>query len=349
MITNRDDLINQAMQIENKEARVKFVMNYFLENVQYNYAYLFAKGYGQGTITKVNDAYKPAINKTMAEGDSEISLTQGIHEGESKIFDDILAIRDNNSGDYAMFIEKTRKYISKELESHIDNEKIVSQSAETVLEQIEKGLREKMVITFQGEKIPCNFDISKVLIDFFMKPKKHFPPEFKDGLITNGVCEDYTNFLVPLLQDIGIEAHNIGGISELGHAWVIVCVDGNYKSIDLTRAVFIRDGFKGIPKTQTSQDWLYTDVSKIFEMQSTRSIDEIDHTKLNEVINGQNYSDEKFSLLIDEQNRVSGNTMKSLVKKALERGITAEELKEVQNGLNSPAKEEKNIAQSIGE
>jgi len=343
----RNDLVNQAMGIENKEARIKFIMNYLLENVKYNYAYLFAKGYAQGTITEVDDTYGPTINKTMIEGDSEISLARGIHKGESKIFNDILSIRDNNSEDYGNFISEIRKYISSELESHINNDTIISNSVEVIIEQIEEGLREKMTINFQGAKIPCNYDISKVLIDFIMEPKKYFPPEHSDGIITNGVCEDYTNYLVPLLQDVGIEAHYIGGTSELGHAWVIACVDGKYKSIDLTRAVFIRDGFKGIPKEQTSDDWLYGDVSKIFDMQKSRSISEVDGQELSEIINGQNYSDEMFAKIIDEHGRASGNTMKSLVKKALEDGVTNQELQDVQKHQKGSEKEKNSNEKSI--
>lgn len=44
MINNIDELLVQANEIEDIEVRTKFIINYFLENVQYNYAYLFAKG-----------------------------------------------------------------------------------------------------------------------------------------------------------------------------------------------------------------------------------------------------------------------------------------------------------------
>ncbi|MDD5826285.1 MAG: hypothetical protein PUD25_00750, partial [Bacilli bacterium] len=40
MISNVDQLIEQANLIENETERVIFVMNYFLQNVKYDYGYL---------------------------------------------------------------------------------------------------------------------------------------------------------------------------------------------------------------------------------------------------------------------------------------------------------------------
>ncbi len=45
MINNVYELLSQVNKIKGTEAKTKFIMNYFLENVRYDYAYLFAKGY----------------------------------------------------------------------------------------------------------------------------------------------------------------------------------------------------------------------------------------------------------------------------------------------------------------
>lgn len=324
MINNIDELLAQANEVEDIEDRTKFIINYFLENVQYNYAYLFAKGYAQGTISGVSNNFGLAINKTRADGDEEFSLTRSISQGESRIFNDILQLRDRNNGNYSQFIEELRSYITAELSSHLENKNIVEQSAETVIQKIEQGLREKKKINFKGNEYDMNYDISKVLIDFLLEPKKYFPPEFDNGLITNGVCEDYTDYLVPILKKAGIEAHGIEGTSELGHAWVIIKVGDEYKSIDLTRAVFIRDGFLGIPKEQTSEDWIYSNLEDIFKMQETRSIIKIDGKELSNAINGQNYHEATFKKIMEAQN-ISDSTFRNLLKRGLEKGITEAE------------------------
>ena len=143
MINSVEELLEQANEIKDKEARIKFIMNYFLDNVKYNYSFLFTKGYMQGTITGVSKNLKLAINKTRSDGDEEISLTRDILQGESRIFNDILQIRDNNSEDYSKFIDELRNYIIEELNSHLENESIVAQSVETIMQKIEQGLREK--------------------------------------------------------------------------------------------------------------------------------------------------------------------------------------------------------------
>lgn len=55
---------------------------------------MFAKRYAEGDITQISTLYGLATNKTMVNGDFELSITQQPNEGESKIFNDILTTRD---------------------------------------------------------------------------------------------------------------------------------------------------------------------------------------------------------------------------------------------------------------
>ena len=231
MIDNVEDLLAEAGKLQDVETKTKFIMKYFLENVKYNYAYLFAKGYAQGSISGVSNTAGIAMNKTRTEGDAEFALTRSIIQGESQIFNNILRIRDENSGNYNEFIQELRKYITAELRSHLGNDNLVAENVDIIMERIEQGLRAKTKINFKGNEYELNYDISKVLIDFLLQPKKYFPPEFKNGLITNGVCADYTDYLVSLLKEAGIEAHGVEGTSELGHAWVIIKDGEKYKEV----------------------------------------------------------------------------------------------------------------------
>lgn len=339
MIDNVEDLLAEAEKMQDIETRIKFIMNYFLENVKYNYACLFAIGYAQGTISGVSDKPGIAMNKTRAECDEEFALTRSIMQGESQIFNNILRIRDENSGNYNEFIQKLRSYITSELQGHLENDNLVAENVDDVMEKIEKGLRKKTKINFKGNEYEVNDDISKVLIDFLLEPKKYFSPEFNNGLIINGVCEDYTDYLVPLLKKAGIEAHGVEGTSELGHAWIIVKDGEKYKSIDLTRAVFIRDGFLGIPPEQTSEDWLYGDLKDIFNMQDTRSITKIDKKVLPHVINGQNYDEVSFTGMMEEE--ITDSTLRNFLKSGLEKGVTEAEVLNAEQIENTKEREEK--------
>lgn len=324
MIENSEQLLEEALKIQDVEARTKFIMNYFLENVKYNYAYLFAKGYAGGSVSAVSNNFGIAVNKTKADGDEEFALTRSILKGESRIFNDILRIRDENEGNYEGFVEQLKTYITAELKDHLNNDKIIEENVDIIMRNVESGLREKTKINLKGNEFDVNFDISKVLIDFLLKPRNFFPPEFNNGLITNGVCADYTEFLVPFLQKAGIEAHSVEGTSEFSHAWVIVKDCEKYKSIDLTRAVFIRDGAIGIPEEQTSEDWLYSDLEDMFKMQQTRSIIKIDGKELPNVINGQNFDEDDFIRIMKENGREDA-TLKNVTRRALEKGATKTE------------------------
>lgn len=298
MISNEDELINEANKIESTEDRVKFIMNYFLENVKYNYANLFCAYLTQGLVS-YDTRLKPnniIENQTKKEGSSDFAVTLD-YNGKSKILENILKIRDENTGSYNQFIENLRGYIESELGSHLDNKELISENTDLIMKEIESRLGNQFQI-LQIPGVDFNYDMSAILIQLVCGREEIFHPEFKNGLLTNGVCKDYTDFLVPLLKKVGVEAHAIQGTSELDHAWVIIKDGDEYKSIDLTRAVFIRDGFKGIPKDQTSQDWLYHDVDKGFEMQPTRSITKIDGHELPIRINGNSYTPEFFEKII---------------------------------------------------
>ena len=342
MINSVEELLEQANEIKDKEARIKFIMNYFLDNVKYNYSFLFTKGYMQGTITGISKNLKLAINKTRSDGDEEISLTRDILQGESRIFNDILQIRDNNSEDYSKFIDELRNYIIEELNSHLENESIVAQSVETIMKKIEQGLREKRKVNYDGHEFDVNYDISKVLIDFLIKPKKYFPTEFNNGLITNGVCADYTENIVPILKRAGIETYGVHGTSELGHAWIIVKVGNEYKSIDLTRAVMIRDGFKGIPEGQTSEDWLYSNLEDIFKTQETRSITKIDGKELPYIIDGTNYDESTFRKIMEEKD-IPDATFKNMLNRGLGRGVTESEVLDAERAETKETKEREDV------
>lgn len=298
-IQNIEQLIVEAMKISSKDERIEFVMNYFLNTVQYNYAYLFVKGYVQGKGTKVDSRFELAESKLNKEDITRVVLTQDITAGGSSIFRNILKLQEESQGDYEVFKNNLRSYIKDELGKHIGNAHIVAKNTDNLIQKIENDLVNKKIdVELNGQQYSLNYDISAILIDYFLNIDTNFPPEIKNGLIMNGVCEHYTNYLLHTMEKIGVEVHKIEGTSEGAHAWIIVKSEQGYKSIDLTRAVAIRDGVLGIPPEQTSQNWIYSDIDTMFDMQSTRTITKIDGEKLPNAITYENYDEHKFNTII---------------------------------------------------
>lgn len=326
-IRTMDQLIYEAMKISAKDKRIEFVMNYFLNTVNYDYACLFAAGYTQGTISQVESGFRLKKSKFEKDGISEVVLSRKVIEGESVIFNEILKLQEESNGNYDLFINSLKQFVENELKKHIRNEEILGKCISRFINKLEDDLlNKKMDVTKDGKKYTLNYDVSSILIDYILDRNTNFPPEIQDGLIKNGVCEHYSDYLIPVMKKIGVEAHQISGTSELGHSWIIVKGENDYKSIDLTRAIFIRDGFLGIPKEQTSQDWLYTDIDRMFEMQSTRTIKKVDDVELPEVITLQNYNKEEFERVInadrDKKSKVAeGNSLKYKIEEGLREGI----------------------------
>ena len=321
MIDNIDQLIERANQIESESERIQFVLDYFFNNVQYDYAYLVADGYMQETISElypfdntkdlVLNPFKKGkitipLNGIPQEFNDSYCLSYRISKGESKLLNRIIELSENCNGDKDYFIIKLEELLIEELKSHLDNSLLVSSNISRLISKIQKDMSYGRVIQAGDEQFFITSDIKKVLLNYILEPNKHFPPKIENGLIKSGVCQHYADFFQEFLPKIGINAIRIDGTSELGHAWIAAIIDGELKSIDLTRAVFIRDGFKNIPTEQKSFDWLIADFEDTFKMQNTRTItsvgiDENGPIMLPEVINGNNFDSELLKNLVMER------------------------------------------------
>lgn len=315
MIENVEQLIEKANLIESESERVKFVMDYFLDTVQYDYAYLVADGYMQETISElypfdgekdiVPNPFKKGkitipINGETQEFNDSFCFTLRISKGESQLLNKIVELSNNCNGDINVFISELFKILSDTLKEHLNNDEIVKLNISNLVSKIKQNMNPGRIIKTSNEQYFVSYDIKNVLLNYMLEPNKYFPPTEENGLLKKGVCQHFANYLQEFLPKIGIDAVRIDGTSELGHAWIATIIDGKLKSIDLTRALFVKDGFKGIPPEQRSSDWLIADFKDTFNMQKTRSINAVgidekgEPIKLPQVINGDNYNEEKL-------------------------------------------------------
>ena len=315
MIDNVEQLIEEANKLDNQQERLIFVMNYFLNTVQYDYAYLLIKGYMQETISEVapfsadsdiivnpfkkgNVTYK--INGEEKQFDDSMCTTTRISQGKSEMLEKIDELTQKSNGDIEYFFTQLKELLSNELLKHLDNGELVQENVERVIANIRKSMVAGRIV----DKYFVGKDIKGILIDYLLEPNKYMPPVIENGLLKRGVCQHYANYLADLLQKIGINAKRVDGTSEMGHAWVAAIVDGKLKSIDLTRAIFIRDHFVGIPADQKSSDWLISTFEDGFKMQSTRTITGVgvdeqgNELSLPSVMNGNNFDEKEIIDLI---------------------------------------------------
>lgn len=99
----------------------------------------------------------------------------------------------------------------------------------------------------------------------------------------------------------------------MGNNWIAAIIDDELKSIDLTRAIFIRDGLRGIPSEQKSSDWLIANFEDTFKMQKTRTItsvgvDENGPILLPEIINISNYDEDYLKRIVLNQCKKKSRT-----------------------------------------
>ena len=254
----------------------------------------------------VPNKYKKGIiisnnNGNQLELDDSFRQTRRVKLGESKLLNRIAELEEQCSGNEELFFQKLYELLSDALEEHIDDSEIVKSNIDRLILKIKKEYGMGRVIKTEDKTYVIRPDIKFILAAYLTSGRKFFPSKIENGILKIGVCEDYADYIQKLLQEVGIEAVRIDGISELNHSWVGAIIDGKLKSIDLTRAIFIRDKAKNIPKEQKSSDWLLSDFEDIFMMQKTRTITSIGTEVLKEPMDSSNYDVNLIKELIEKQ------------------------------------------------
>ncbi len=330
MISNVEQLIEEANKIENETERLIFVMNYFLETVQYDYSYLFVVLYLRDRISKVdikgpNVSVNPFskgqvilnINGEEKSFSDLLCLTAEVVEGQSMLLDEIVSMSHNSDGDVEKFFTKLSELLTRELAKHIGDSEVVKMNVELMISRLRESMKGYRLESgmVDGKKIDycLTADIKRILIQHILYPNEYMPPVIENGLLKRGVCQHYADYLAHLLPQIGIPAKRVDGFSLSGHAWIAAMVDGQLKSIDLTRAIFVRDHYIGIPEDQKSSDWLIADFEDTFVMQPTRKItgvgmDESGNSiPLPYAMTGENFNKELIISLLTEQKEKKQN------------------------------------------
>lgn len=68
------------------------------------------------------------------------------------------------------------------------------------------------------------------------------PTVIEEGLLKQGVCAEYAPYIKKYCDDIGIKCEVVYGQGTVNHVWNLININGEPRHLDLTNAIFIRDG-----------------------------------------------------------------------------------------------------------
>lgn len=274
-IKNYDELIKVAKSLETDEQKVFLLCNYFIANVSYNYAYLEAI----------------RIDK------EETGMEKMVQEIDSK---------------YNAYNEEERKLAKQELEEKMREDMKNRYKDENISE---KQLKEFLtaIDNYYGTVIPAQPE-RKIMI-FGKESKINAIPEraialvesirtiknensdllnhkvVENGLLKQGVCAEFAPYAKKYFNDIGMKCEIIDGQGTVNHVWNLVNVNGQARHLDLTNAIFIRDGYGENPTNAIPENWYMADTKEIFKMQPGRKIEKIGDNTPKQHITAENFSE----------------------------------------------------------
>lgn len=191
-------------------------------------------------------------------------------------------------------------------------------------------LKEKLPISFEFEQIlksgmgkPYQIPIYKPMqlgqqseIDHYETRFTNFlqvaeeidklPPSYFNGLITSGNCDNFSPFVEGVMEDLGIANYSVSGKGEIEHQWTMYKDEesGEWKHCDMTYLLYARDGRKMAGECDPLE-WAQADTPRMFKLQPTREIKEINNNILPVSITRENQSllMEEFVEAIDDRSK----------------------------------------------
>lgn len=290
-IESYDELIEIAKSLSSDEERMELLGKYFYENVTYAYEYVDILGqtenYDQQVLMEIQERYDAW-----------------------------------NSEERAKALLEVREYLKREMAKRFHNSELLEQTLETRMQVISEqygkvfeakdartgkirtkaqpericnllGLSTKDNIYYQGHNLmfggPINLDWGA------MRVYKPYVIQ-ENGLLKNAVCQEYAPWIKKYCDDLGIPCEQVNGKGTVPHRWCLIRF-GTDEPIhfDPTNMAFIRDGYGANPTNAKPEEWLGTDIDKMFQMQLGREIYDIGDTK-GLMITSENYGEYRAAI-----------------------------------------------------
>ena len=69
------------------------------------------------------------------------------------------------------------------------------------------------------------------------------PTVIENGLMRQAICVEFASYIKKYCDDLGIPCAIVDGVGNVDHVWNLIKLNGQTRHVDLTNAIYIRDGY----------------------------------------------------------------------------------------------------------
>lgn len=275
-IKSYDELLEVAKSLETDEQKVFLLCNYFMANVSYNYAYLEA--------IRI-DKESTGMEKMVQDIDSKYNAYNDEERKKAKL--------------------ELESKMREDMKSRYKDENVTEKQLKEFLEAIDKyygtvvpAQPERKIMMFGKEcgVINATPERAIALVESIRKLKNEDTEVLnhtvvENGLLKQGVCAEFAPYVKKYFDDLGMNCEIVQGQGTVNHVWDLVNVNGKARHLDLTNAIFIRDGYGENLTKAIPENWFIATTTEIYAMQTCRKIEKIGESKPKQDITSENFTE----------------------------------------------------------
>ena len=295
-IESYDELIEIAKSLSSDEERMELLGKYFYENVTYSYEIVDILGqsenYDQQALMEIQEKHDVWNPEERAKALLEVreylkrEMKKRFHNPE--LLEQTLETRMKAISEQYGKVFEARAAGKLEDIQPTEKQRDVKSKIRVTARHASPAQPRRIanlvgLVSESGEQLECNLFMTgkNEQGDMLGAMQVYEPYEIcENGLLKNAVCQEYAPWIKKYCDDLGIPCEQVNGKGTVGHCWCLIRF-GTDEPIhfDPTNMAFIRDGYGANPTNAKPEEWLGTDIDKMFQMQPKREIYDIGDTK----------------------------------------------------------------------
>ena len=142
--------------------------------------------------------------------------------------------------------------------------KVVHHEAIEASTFVSKKTKRVMTMPYQ----PARDEVIRLTVD-------SYEPVYENGLLKDGVCSDYSTFILKVLTDLNIPCLRVVGKGTTGHSWVMVYLQNQNRWVhfDMTMVRFYLDEWT--KEYGEPPKWIMASTEEMFDLQPNRTIERL--------------------------------------------------------------------------